>query len=289
MRSEYGRFPSVAWAAGIITAFVLGAAAHAAETHVTVDDCLVVPKEEKDITVSARIEGEIKQVFVKQGDRVKAGQVLAQLVDDQAKLEVEIRRMEAESEIETLAAEATVKVRDFDYQAKANLFKTKAISEFELRMAEANLEVAKLQVEKSKMDRERAKVLHRLSQKRLDDYKVKSPIDGVLHEMARGAGEGVKPREPMFRILDTSAVLVEGYLDVAYLDRVREGQPVTVRVSLYKKRTFAGTIVFKDIQVESASDKFRVRAEVPNPDERIRPGLRATMTITLTRPSGKAK
>ena len=291
MRRGWDRCRTAGLVATGIVAIALGRAAPGAQVDaVVVDDCLIVSMKERDIIISARIEGEIKTMFFKQGDPVKEGQVIAQLVDDEAKHEVEIRRMDAESDVKILAAEAMVKVRDFDYKAKTELYtKRKAVSEFEWRMAEANLEVAKLQVEQSKVDQQRAKVLYRLSQRRLEDYKVKAPISGVLHQMVKSAGEGVKPREPMFRLLDTRVVLVEGYLDVAYLDQVQEGQSVTVCVTLYEKQTFPGKVVFKDIQVESASDKFRVRAEVANPDGRIRPGLRAMMRIRLPRAPAKEK
>ena len=269
-------------------ACVPGGAARAAETTVLVENCLVAPN--KDIEVSARIEGEIREVLVTEGDSVKKGQLLAQLVDDHAQVETQIRLMESTDTIKIRSAELQLSVLEYKLKSDEELLKKRAVSELDVLQSRARVEIAKLQIEQSKMERERAKLLHRMSERKLADHQVRAPIAGVVAETTRDTGEGVKPRDAIFRIIDVHVVRVEGYLPVTYLRRVRVGQPVVARLRLIGEqgRTYPGKVVYTDEEVEAASNTFRVKAEVANAAGRLQPGMRATMEITLaTRPAKK--
>lgn len=262
--------------AGVVAVTLVGMARGA---EVEVANCLVVPN--KDVEVSARIEGEIRSVAVKEGDAVEAGQRLAQLVDDQARIEEKVRALDAADDSKIKIGKLQVDVLKYKLESDRRLAKTKSVSELELLQSEARLRIGELQVKQGESELQRAKLIHQLTAKKLDDYRVVAPISGVVARQLKESGEAVKPREPVFRIVDVRVVLVEGYLPVAHLRRVAIGQRVSVRLGIDPDRAYAGKVVFKDVQVESASDTFRVKAEVANPELTILAGLRATMRITL--------
>ena len=272
----------------VMAATTMGAAWGAEPpTEVEVPNCLIVPN--KDVEVSARIEGEIRAVLVDDGDPVKVGQRLAQMVDDQAQIEERIRALAAADDTKIRIAKFQHDVLKYKLESDRRLRKTKSISELELLQSEARLGIGTQQVRQSEMELERAKLMHTLSATKLRFHRVISPIDGEVAQTFKEAGEAVRMHDPILRIIDISVVRVEGYLSVKYLDAVRKGQSVVVRLTRTPDQAYRGTLIFTDVQVESASDTFRVKAEVPNPKGLIRPGLRATMRIILTPAPKKGK
>ncbi|MFM9011584.1 MAG: efflux RND transporter periplasmic adaptor subunit [Planctomycetota bacterium] len=270
--------------------------------------CLVSLIDEAKL--SAGEAGLLVEVAVKPGDRVKTGQVVARINDDQpqmAKL-----RAKAEHDQAIAKAESDVDVR---YSQKAQAVAQKAfekaeqshravpgsVTDVERDRLKLEGEKSGLQIEQAQLERQLAALAAKVKEAEVETAdieirrrQVTSPLDGEVVDVQGNQGEWMQVGAPLAHIVRTDKLRVEGYVDAAKWDpeRVR-GRPVTVVVPLADGRTetFEGRISFVSPLVESGGD-YRVFAEVANRqsagsgDWLLRAGQTATMTIHSDRPAG---
>lgn len=215
-------------------------------------DGLVLPF--REVVVAAPVQSTIDRIAFKEGDRVKAGETLAQLY---ARIE----------ELDMLRAKSALEKREFDFKGSANLFADKIISEDEALKNKIELDLARLQYEQAtEVFRQRT---------------ILAPIDGLIVEKFREIGESVTATQPLFRLVDISRVYVQFYVRVEDLPRVQDGANVQVSAILggQQKQAFTGKVDFIDPRVDAASGLLRVRVLVDNANGAIKPGLRAEVAL----------
>lgn len=264
-----------------------------------------------DVEVPALEEGQLVAVYVKDGDFVQKGAVLALVDDQQARLEkvaaekqMEAARLRADSDIDVRFAEASLDVADAELQQglELNAVRPNAISASEIRRRQLAKYRAELEVQKSRLDLKVAKMNVEVSRASLDlaEEKIRrrrivSPIDGIVMPIYRGAedqrvcqvGHWVRAGEPVLRVIRMDRLHVEGLVSADdYSPADIDGRPVTVHAQLARGRQvdFRGQVVFVSPIVDKRN-QYRVRAEVENRTEQgqwlLRPGTTASMTIHL--------
>jgi multidrug resistance efflux pump len=149
-----------------------------------------------------------------------------------------------------------------------------------------------LQIEKAEFDRGVAELERDQAAAELETYQIIAPLDGIVTEVLKHAGEAVQQGDPILRIVRTDVVRVEGDVSVADAFRVRPGDSVKVRLDASKlqglpkelaDRVFEGKIGFVDPTAKLVSNTVRVWATVPNEGNFLKAGLPAVMEI---HPSG---
>lgn len=204
----------------------------------------------RQVEVSAPVSSRISDLRVQEGEAVKAGQPLAQL---EGRLE----------ELEMARAKALLERREFEARGAKRLYDSKVIPEGRALESRIDLELARLQYEAA------------AEQVRLRT--ILAPMDGVVVLRYREAGEAVANAQPLFRLMDLSRVLVQCSVDPEALAALPPGRKVRVLVPP-SGESAEGEVVLVD-PCADASGKVRVRILVPNPEGRIRAGLRAQVLI----------
>jgi len=275
-------------------------ASGAREAQVT--HCLVSLIE--DVQVPAREAGALTSVAVVEGEFVAQGQLLAQIDDRQprldklaAELERDAALVKAQDDIEVRYAEAASAVASADLE-RALAVERKSpggVTPQEIQKLRLAKHRDELQIERSKLDMRIAKMnadVHQAGVKSADDAvarrQIMSPLAGVVVTLFHEKGEWVAAGEPVLQVIRIDRLRVEGFLNATEIGPDEAaGRPVVVEVQLAGGRTvrFAGKVVFVSPLVQ-AGDKYRVRAEVENRTENgnplLRPGMTATMTISLS-------
>ena len=261
--------------------------------------CLVSLIEE--VAVPAREPGVLKTLIAKEGDMVMPEQLLAQIDDTRAKMQVTaaalklkvartqaanrtpIEYAKATSEVAKAeywqAIEANEKVRGAVTQAEVRQLLLKYHqAEWQIKQAEEDLLIAGLQADVSQAEFEAA-------QDNLQRRKIVSPLEGEVVKVHRHQGEWVQAGDPVLDIVRVNQLWVEGFLSATdYMPGEIKGKPVTVQVPLTHGRIeqFTGTITFVSPLVELAGKRL-VRATVDNRKEDgewlLSAGLTAEMTI----------
>jgi macrolide-specific efflux system membrane fusion protein len=257
----------------------------------------------EDVQVPAREAGALVSVNVTEGQHVTPGQLLAQIDDQQPKLDklaAELERdaalAKAQDDIEVRYAEAAYAVAGAELE-RALAIERKSpggVTQQEIQKLQLAKQRDQLQIERSKLEMRVAKMnaeVHQASVKSSDNAvarrQIISPIAGLVVTLFHEQGEWVAAGEPVLQVVRIDRLRVEGFLNATEIGPEDvAGRPVAVDVQIAGGRTarFTGEIVFISPLVQ-AGDKYRVRAEVENRTEAgtplLRPGMNATMTIAV--------
>jgi membrane fusion protein (multidrug efflux system) len=219
--------------------------------------------------LSAKFPGRVGKVFVDEGARVKKGQPLLEIETDYLKIEVD--RAEA-ALARAKAAEAEAR-RDFE--RKEGLVAKGSVSQAVYDRTLATLD----QADATLAETEAALTLAR---QRLEDAVMVSPIDGIVAERKTDVGERLGEATVAFVLVSLSPLKVRFRLPERYLAQVEKGQMVRARVDPYPNEVFEGKVSVVVRAVDPATRTFVVEAEIPNRDERLKPGLFARVELDLT-------
>ena len=107
---------------------------------------------------------------------------------------------------------------------------------------------------------------------------MRSPFDGVVVERYRTEGERIE-REPVVRVARIDPLRVEAIVPASQFGSVQPGQVARVRTDLPMFPALDATVVLVDRVIDPASNSFRVRLSLPNPDQRIPSGLRCKLDL----------
>lgn len=223
------------------------------------------PSQKRELTLTIR--GTISQVPVKEGDTVKAGQLLLAEDDRVEQKELERLQLEAQSQIAIKAAEAEFKVKQAELANYEEMYKNHASNEIELRKAQAEAEVALLQVEKAKQDSEIRKKEAEKQAAVLELMRRSSPIDGVIAKLEVGVGEVVDPTKPVCTVVQNNPLWVEAYVPVGVAAQLKVGQTMQVRYP-QEDQWLAGEVNFLSPVADERSGMRLIRLQLPNPELR---------------------
>jgi len=296
---------------GMMTVVVLAAAAMrsgqaqpAAQPEPVLTNCLVSLVEEAK--VPAREAGVLLELVIREGDGVRAGEVIARIDDNQAQMEKRRAKAEhdqaaakAESDVDVRYSIAAEQVAEAEHQKalESHAKVPGSVTEVERNRLKLNHQKGELQIEQAQLE-QRMNGLAAASkgveleaaENAIERRLIKSPLDGVVVQIFPHEGEWMQPGDPLAHVVRTDKLRVEGFVNAGQwnADDVRD-RPVTVEVQLAggRRESFAGRIVFTSPLVQ-AGNNFRVVAEVDNrqnaDSERwlLRAGQSATMTIHST-------
>lgn len=205
---------------------------------------------EKNVNVSAEVPAVVTAIYVKAGDHVSSGQTLAQL--DNSVVRNGIAQLESQ-----LAYAKNI------YERQKNLWDQNIGTEVQLLTAKNNYENLVKQVEVQKSQ--------------LDMYRIKSPISGVVDEVALKLGQSVSPGIPTFRVVNMQDLKVVGQIGETQIGRVKTGAPVELvfpdlRDTLRTRLTYVSKVV------DPVSRAFNVEIRLPH-TERFHPNMLSVIRV----------
>ena len=125
------------------------------------------------------------------------------------------------------------------------------------------------------------------AQKAVNDTYVKAPISGFVSERVADVGEYISPNTPNSKIatiVRTAVLRLRIDIPEQSVGKVATGQNISLQVSAYPERNFAGTVVRISPSVNATARTLTVEAEVPNTEGLLKPGQFATVRITQSKP-----
>lgn len=249
-----------------------------------------------DVEVASPEAGVLSRILVREGALVQDGDLLAELDDSDARLELERVRAELRIASEQATNDLAVQLaRKGHGVAEAELLRSirsnekfpNAVSSTELDKLQLTRDQTQLQIEHAEHEVKLAGMrvelktaeLH-LAQSHLDRRRITSPLSGMVVNVHRQRGEWIQPGESCVRIIRTDQVRAEGFVHIS-AGQVVVGQPVEVllRVGEESPKAFEGKLAFVDPEIETVSGQYRVWAEIENAKGWLRPGHRPEMRI----------
>lgn len=219
-------------------------------------------------TVKAKVPGEIRQVAVREGEAVKAGQVLARFdaADLEAKVTERIGALEA-SRAQLALAEKT-------RAQNHTLLKQGFISQTAYDSAESNLSVSQGTLKSNE-----AQV--QLARNALRDAVVTAPLSGTVAKRHVQPGEKVNIDSPLITIVDLDRMELQALVPTSDIPEITVGMPVDLSIDGFGDRSFTGTIERINPTTEAGTRAILVFIRIPNPDAALRGGMFGTGKVTL--------
>ena len=249
------------------------------------NDCVIMPRALVD--VSSAVLGQLEEMNVELSERVRKGQVIARLESkvERASLALAQGWFSIRSEIRIEAATKALDRRRQDRIAR--LFASQAVALEEKERVETDAALAGLRLQLAEEKRWIRKLDATKAEAVLERRTVRSPIDGVVVERFRAAGEYVE-NQPIVRIAQLDPLEVETILPMAQFGRIEVGMVAEVVPEHAPGDTYRAVVRVVDRMGDAASGTFGVRLALPNPDRAIPAGLRCTLAFlpgeTLPRP-----
>jgi HlyD family secretion protein len=244
-----------------------------------------------EVEVGSEISGIVKSVEADYNDKVKVGQVLAEL--DTSKLTAQETQLKAAldaAKAKVLQAKATLKETTSklaQLDRVKELSKGKVPSQSDLDAAEAAFERAKADDASAAAAVAQAQATLEVTQTDIGKAVIRSPIDGVVLDRSVELGQTVAAafQAPVLFTLAEDLTKMELHVDVdeADIGQVKEGQEATFDVDAYPDRTFKATITqirYGSKTVEGVVT-YETLLRVDNSDLSLRPGMTATADITV--------
>ncbi|MBD3222340.1 efflux RND transporter periplasmic adaptor subunit [bacterium] len=229
------------------------------------------------VQVTPRAEGIVARVLVDVGDEVVAGDPLVVIASTQlaaakqsfldARLELDLRAQELER---------ARRLREQEIGSERQLQEaTAAHKRAAARAAAAGQNLRNLGLD----DEAVARVAS--AGDTSAELTVRAPFAGEVIERDAVLGESVAADAPLMRVADLSRMWLELSLPQSALAMVREGLPVVARFDALPDREVTGRLVWVASGLDERSRLLRARAEVPNPDGRLKAGLYGRAEVAL--------
>lgn len=247
----------------------------------------LMPK--SSVQVAPKITGRIEAVLVEVGDWVQKDQVLARL--DKREVDEEVREAEASLKVQEATLEGReVQLRDLERRLdRAKILLQKDfISRQEMEDVQTQFYSALAQVELAKAQISQMKARLTNVRLRLADTEVISPFAGYVAQKYLDRGALVKPDSPVVSLVEVDPVKTVVSIVERDYTKVRPGVRATVAVDSYPGREFSGRVVRVSPVLDKDTRTADVEIEVQNPQELLKPGMFARVTLMLGRREGRS-
>jgi len=192
-------------------------------------------KSNRNVLVSPKSNGVITKMNVREGQSVRAGQLLAQV--DDAMLRSSLAELRTQLELAETLFEKQQRLWDKEIGTEIQFLQAKNNKEsFERRLATL--------------------------EEQLEMSKIKSPISGVVDEVLPKLGEMVSPGMPAFRIVNPTDLSLNAQLSEAYIPFIQKGKSVKVSFPSLNKEMEA-KVTFVGQSVDPTSRTFEVEVKLP--------------------------
>jgi membrane fusion protein (multidrug efflux system) len=152
--------------------------------------------------------------------------------------------------------------------------------------AEAKLDQLRTQIQTARSARDAAQAQLGMAERAMRDASVKAPFAGLVARRHVSQGEFVQPGQKLFELVALDPIEVEFYLPERDSSRVTQGASVGVRVAPFPDEVFAAQVSVVSPTIDPQTRTLRVKALLPNPDGRLRPGLFARADLGVATREG---
>jgi membrane fusion protein (multidrug efflux system) len=208
----------------------------------------------KGVDIANEQEGAVAEIHFDSGDDVKEGKLLL--------------KQRADDDIAHLhSLQALAKLAETTYKRDELQFKAQAVAQATLDADKANLDSAKAQM---------------VQQQALVDKKfIRAPFSGHLGIRNVDIGQYLAAGTAIVTLQQLDPIYLDFFLPQQDVAQIKVGQPVTVKNDAYPDKSFSGKVAAINPKVDSATRNVQVRAELPNPDRALLPGMYATAKIEV--------
>lgn len=220
--------------------------------------------------VNAKASGEVGRVNFDVGDTVRKGDVLFTVDMDSLNIDRDKNIAQLSNGVEQtkIAYDNALKT----YEDKKTLFKSGAVSDYDLEDARISAENAKISYDNA------VKNLNSTSSsyaKQSENYVIKSPVSGVVTKRSVNPGMFATSQDG-FTVIVKDSMVIEGSIASKYVNSVQPGQKATIYINTLD-RTYSGEVA--SVSYTAKKGSYPVEISIVDDDKRIQPGMYAEISI----------
>ncbi len=233
------------------------------------------------VEVGTQVSGKVEKIYVDFNDVVKKGELLAEL--DKLTLNQNVSRAKAS----LTSSESQLNYAKLTYERTKQLYEANAATL-------AAYQDAQNTYTQAQMSKKNAQAAYDQALVDLGYAEIYSPIDGIVLDRAVEVGQTVAASfstPTLFTLAnDLTKMQVEADVDEADIGQVKVGQKVTFTVDAYMDDVFNGTVNQIRMKPTTTSNvvTYTVIIDAPNPDQKLFPGMTASVTIVTEEQRGLA-
>jgi membrane fusion protein, multidrug efflux system len=219
-------------------------------------------------TVKAKVSGDVRQITVREGETVQAGQVLARIdtADLEAKLAASIGAMES--------AKAQLALAEKTRATNQALLKQNFISQNAFDNSESSFSVSQGTVKS-------AEAQVQLARNALRDAVAISPLTGIVAKRHVQPGEKVAFDSPLVTVVDLNALELQAMVPAVDVPELVKGMKVELTIDGFGEQRFNGKIERINPSTEPGTRAFLVYVGIPNAQGVLRGGMFATGRVAI--------
>lgn len=203
------------------------------------------------VVITAEFSGLLSTVYVKEGDEVKKGQLLARIDDGGLSQQL------AQMEIQTKLAKTT-------YERQQRLWEQNIGSEIQFLQAKSNYEA-------------QAEAVKQMKQQ-VGKTRVTAPFSGTIDEVIAQQGNNVGPGAALMRIVNLNNMYIEADVPERFVADVTKGKSVNIDIPVLGK-SMTSTVRQAGNFINAANRTFQIEVPVPEQNNLIKPNLTAKLKI----------
>ena len=236
----------------------------------------------QQVEVIPRVSGRLLEVRVDRGSRVRAGQVVARLEDDE--LRQQVRRAEAAHQVTRASLaqrEAELANREMELERYHNLIADGVVSTQQLETARTNVQVTRAQMSLAEAQIAQAEAELEELRIRLGQTEITSPMNGIVATRYADVGALLSSSTPIFLILDLSTMLTVINVPEREISKIGVGSEAKVAVDALAGEEFAGRIVRISPILDRQTRTAAVEIELENAGEHLKAEMFARVDLNL--------
>jgi len=237
--------------------------------------------------VGPRMAGRVEKIFAQEGDRLREGQMIAQLEAS----ELRARRDLAAAQIDTAIRDADAQSAQLEFlradaKRQADLLKRRVVSPNDSERADSAAKAQEKSLEAAQMKIIQARAQLADIEAQVKEMQVLAPAESTLEVLNVKVGDVLPPNGEVATLLLPQHLWVRVYVPEPWLGLIKIGDQVRVRVDSFPGKDFPGEVEqvnrqaeFTPRNVQTVEDRIRqvfgVKVRLPNNDDRLRAGMAA--------------
>ena len=202
--------------------------------------------------VIAKVDGEVRELLVEEGDEVVKGQILARLDGDRLRLELN-------------ESQANLRKLQRSYERNVDLKSKGLISDGDF--------------EKIKFEMDALEASYNLASLELDYTQIRAPIDGVIAERYVKLGNTISIGEPAFRVTGLDPLVAYLHVPEREYRHIEAGQPVGIQIDALSGDPIVAAVSRVSPIVDPQTGTFKITIEIFDKDRRIKPGMFGRISV----------
>lgn len=252
----------------------------------------------KRVEVGARVSGKVEKIYVKLGQQVKKGDLIAQLdsITQENELNIAVAQL-ASYKAQLAAAQTAYRIAQSNYDRVAKLYKKQASSLNDYETAQNTLESAKATVEQIQAQVKQSEIEVNTATTNLNYTKITSPLDGTVISIPVSEGQTVNANQTtptIIQVADLDTMLIKPEISEGDITKIKAGMTVKFSTLAEPDEIYtakidsvdpAMTTLTDNEYTESVSDTnaiyYYANVLVPNPEHKLQIGMTTQNTIII--------